>query len=666
MFLVRLLVLGLIFIAGPALAQSVPSPEFADGLYLCANYPNALCPAGSSPIGLNQAFQQKLNYPTGTQATGDIPVATSSTATAWTSPSSWFDTAYCNTVGYIIVRFTGAWTCSQAIPANVNWWGADPTGTNDSEPAFAATIAALTKGGAVSYCGTFKFLETLVIPSNITMQGCGRGAATIVGSGSADLPLFQVGNGSNNPVEVQINDTAFSYATNQTSGGAIWVRNGHNVRLNNIWAYNGSGVGYAWIIFDGGAGQFIYSLDHFELSGGSYGIINGKNVLVADVLISNGIIASSTVAGISNQNISGLYASRVDVIGATVGMEVIPGNGQIVNGFGVTSFYLDTSVHNGLVINPSGTGYAWALQFNALWAASSTTAGTTTGNGVYITNGGAGVSGVSFNGCNFVNNQKHGAQIDGGSYITFTNCQVAVNSQAGSADYNGYNIAANVNHVSIIGGAAGGITSPALATNNQGYGINIATGTGADLTVWGVDTTGNVTGGINNGATGLSNNIGANPAGPGNYLSDALSIGTTYFGGVGNDRLIAVGNTMNPGVYPAAGVGMLHLSTGSGGGGPEPPNLANSLLCGIYDTGPVAWCQSITPGTSVNALALNPQGGQVTIGSGGLAVGGTIGIPQATWTDTQTCTAGQISVDASYIYVCTATNTVKRAALSGF
>ncbi len=38
----------------------------------------------------------------------------------------------------------------------------------------------------------------------------------------------------------------------------------------------------------------------------------------------------------------------------------------------------------------------------------------------------------------------------------------------------------------------------------------------------------------------------------------------------------------------------------------------------------------------------------------------------ATWTDTQTCTPGQISVDASYIYVCTATNTVKRASLSTF
>jgi hypothetical protein len=52
--------------------------------------------------------------------------------------------------------------------------------------------------------------------------------------------------------------------------------------------------------------------------------------------------------------------------------------------------------------------------------------------------------------------------------------------------------------------------------------------------------------------------------------------------------------------------------------------------------------------------------------TGALNVTGTLAIPQATWTDTQTCTAGQISVDASYVYVCTSSNTVKRAALSSF
>jgi hypothetical protein len=63
-----------------------------------------------------------------------------------------------------------------------------------------------------------------------------------------------------------------------------------------------------------------------------------------------------------------------------------------------------------------------------------------------------------------------------------------------------------------------------------------------------------------------------------------------------------------------------------------------------------------------------PNNGGIFLGGSGspVTMGGTLGIPQATWTDTQTCAAGQISVDASFIYACTAANTVKRAALSSF
>jgi hypothetical protein len=40
-------------------------------------------------------------------------------------------------------------------------------------------------------------------------------------------------------------------------------------------------------------------------------------------------------------------------------------------------------------------------------------------------------------------------------------------------------------------------------------------------------------------------------------------------------------------------------------------------------------------------------------------------VPNGTKTATDTGTAGQISYDANYIYICTATNTWKRAALTG-
>lgn len=61
---------------------------------------------------------------------------------SFVTASSWFDTAFCNTIGYLIVRLTGAWTCAQGIPANPVWWGADPTGSSDSSSAFTSARAA--------------------------------------------------------------------------------------------------------------------------------------------------------------------------------------------------------------------------------------------------------------------------------------------------------------------------------------------------------------------------------------------------------------------------------------------------------------------------------------------------------------------------------------------
>lgn len=52
--------------------------------------------------------------------------------------------------------------------------------------------------------------------------------------------------------------------------------------------------------------------------------------------------------------------------------------------------------------------------------------------------------------------------------------------------------------------------------------------------------------------------------------------------------------------------------------------------------------------------------------AGNLTVLGVLGSNPATWTDTQTCTPGQIASDSGFLYVCTATNTVKRVSLSGF
>lgn len=78
-------------------------------------------------------------------------------------------------------------------------------------------------------------------------------------------------------------------------------------------------------------------------------------------------------------------------------------------------------------------------------------------------------------------------------------------------------------------------------------------------------------------------------------------------------------------------------------------------------------------GSVVNANIYSPSANALTIAatSGvtftGRATATLLAVSSlTTWANNQTCTAGQIMVDASFIYVCTAANTVKRATLSTF
>lgn len=92
-----------------ALAQS--NPGIVDGKRICAESANC-ADRNSNPVGLNEIFATKQDFSV------PPPLPTQ------------FDSVFCNTVGFIIVRTTGLWACSKAIAANPVWWGADPTGYN--------------------------------------------------------------------------------------------------------------------------------------------------------------------------------------------------------------------------------------------------------------------------------------------------------------------------------------------------------------------------------------------------------------------------------------------------------------------------------------------------------------------------------------------------------
>lgn len=125
----------------PALAQS---PGFPQNMPPNTVYGRSAIGTGPGQAIPFSVLNQNLLSTFGTPTLNSIPVSQTPSPAVWTSPTSWFDAAYCNTVGYLIVRLTSAWTCAQNIPVNPVWFGADPTGNNDSTTAINNAVTAST------------------------------------------------------------------------------------------------------------------------------------------------------------------------------------------------------------------------------------------------------------------------------------------------------------------------------------------------------------------------------------------------------------------------------------------------------------------------------------------------------------------------------------------
>jgi hypothetical protein len=113
------------------------------------------------------------------------------------SASSYFDTVYCSTVGYIIVRLTGAWTCSQGVPLRVTWFGA----VCNSNLANAATDTTAVQAALTALKSTQNGTGTLLF------DGPGLCVMTSQISLANAVDIWLVGLGG---------------ATNTAAGGILW------------------------------------------------------------------------------------------------------------------------------------------------------------------------------------------------------------------------------------------------------------------------------------------------------------------------------------------------------------------------------------------------------------------------------------------------------------
>lgn len=479
--------------------------------------------------GLNPVANNNLLVDKGP---GAVPV--------YTSPTTWFDNAYCSTVGYILVRTTGAWTCSSTIPTNVQWYGARGDGTCtptcDDAAITAAYNAVKARGGTVYFPATTNCYtisaSIAILDNNVWLRGDGSGSKICAVHTFANN-YIKVGSASVLVSDAGIENLQFttSDAAQSTVSTGIYVSNAYNFKIRNIrsvlMAYSLDIENDSTNCASPGCTYDVYVLNFFATSCNQYCIAVGRTGTAAlqstqvyldkiDVSQSQ----SATSGGcLETNNVGGIYLTDVSSLYCWTGWLVAPTTNQNVSFIFAKSVTLDSSLSVGLTMSPTG-GNVYGASFVDTLLSSAGVPGCTAaagagGYGLEMAYSSGGINGVAFTNLQAINNCQHGVVLLNGTNIRFVNSRFGSNSQKTASTYGGLYLG-GVTHVSVIGGDAGTLGAPAIPSQQE-YGIFVSAGDYINIT--GVDVTGNTIGGITYGSTGahnrITNNPGYNPVGTG-------------------------------------------------------------------------------------------------------------------------------------------------------
>lgn len=423
------------------------------------------------------------------------------------------------------------------------------TNTTDFTAAFQAAFDfAASRSGAIVTVPAGRYFVTsgLTYTGNgLHIRGDGEGSTAIYSTNTAG-DVIAIGDGTANPNDCSILGITLGSAAQRLSGAMIRVRNGHNIRLEHIRL---PGFAYYGIQLDGGAGQFLYQLDHIEISSPVIGIIVGEvGTTPQDIWISRSCIAGSTSDAILLKNASGVFLREIDTIECLHGLSTYPGVGQVVQAIWMHTMLCDTSTGHGMQIATNG-GEVTEVTMTAVWASNCN------GNGINI---GGNVRGLSMTAPRVIINKNHGIAISGGEDITISNPQVLSNSQSGSNLYDGIAVAAGVSGFSIIGGVCG--QGGIVTLNYQRAGININAGASDRYVIVGVNLDGNVSAGMIDLGTGANKRITANMGHDPIFIAPTLANSWVNFGGAWDtagyfkdaDGFVHLKGALKDGTVPAA------------------------------------------------------------------------------------------------------------------
>lgn len=411
---------------------------------------------------------------------------------------------------------------------NIQAYGADPTGINDSYSAIQGAInaaAALPTGGDVyAPPGVYLITSGLIIAANnVRLLGAGRGISTISGNFATGVVLT-CGSPVTGYSRVSVEQISLQSLVQMTVGGYIvLMQNIHGFEMTDVQMDSGIYIG---IGMNGGGAQFFAKLNNIEINGGTYGINVGIVNTVQDLFITNSTIYACAFAGLYLQNISGGYFDQIDIGSCNQGVLMAPdaAAGQIVEACFFRAVTPDTCSTYGWVLAPTG-GSITDITLDACWASN---CGTTTSHHGFLISAGS-VSTSRISGVGLVNCISHGNAGDGiailagsgGAIVTQVHITLP---QVSNNDKHGIEIGSGVTDFSIFGGFSG--IGGYFPTNAQEYGIIINSGSSDRYVIDGINLNGNNTGPISDGGTGSNKSVTWVP----NFVRSWIP--TLLFGGV--------------------------------------------------------------------------------------------------------------------------------------
>jgi len=378
-----------------------------------------------------------------------------------------------DTTGYTLVQWQVIYPFADSLTNEIDWCAHQA----------AVNTGKLVDVPAGSYVmGTKTVSVVPVSGASAVIQGAGSSAVRWTWTGSAN-DCFNFSGTS----RCGVNDGTVRFVGTQT-GAVIRFANGNDNRSDGMRIQkDGSGDFTSAYVFDGGAAQFLYEVNNYQISGGQYHFLAGSTSdLVQDVWIGKGVGDSAAVAAIELRNVSGVFIhSWPDFITCQHALRTYPPVGQRVTALLCSGMLADTSSLHGIFLTTNG-GTVTNVHAN-LWSASAGTATTAIATGssagttltvTAITSGALAAGqflGPNFSAGTTITSQLTGATGGVGTY------QISASQTVASNTFGTYAIAPNSALASGVmidqsTGLIDGVDITGLFSNNVSAGLTVVAG----------------------------------------------------------------------------------------------------------------------------------------------------------------------------------------------